>query len=78
MKKNGDKEHWIEVWDDGSRADDSAPRQAHSPVGKVVRLAWVCPPAASQQAVTTKQDLIHLENKTRKTKGLTHGQFEYK
>jgi len=52
VDKNGDEEDAVEVRDGSSGADDSAPEEAHSPVGDVVGFARVLPPSTCQKTVS--------------------------
>lgn len=52
MHKHRDEEHGVKVRDRRRRPDDQAPSEALDPVGDVVRLAGVAPPAAHEQTVT--------------------------
>lgn len=51
MQEDNDEEDGVEVGDDGSRADDGAPGERHSPVGDVVGFARVGPEATGQETV---------------------------
>jgi len=52
VDEDGDEEDAVEVRDGSSSADDSAPEEAHSPVGDVIGFARVLPPSAGQKAVS--------------------------
>jgi len=45
------EEHGIEIRNDASSADDSAPSQTHEPVGDIVGLAAIFPPTASEETI---------------------------
>ena len=54
MDEHRDEEDGVEVRDDGRGADACAPGEAHDPVGDVVRLAAVRPPAGGEQLVARR------------------------
>lgn len=55
MQEHGDEEHRVKVGDDSSCANDSSPSETHGPVGNVIGLARVCPPAAREETVTVRE-----------------------
>ena len=52
VNKDSDEEDGVEVGDGRASALAQTPRQAHNPVGDIVRLARVRPPAIDKQPVT--------------------------
>ena len=56
MDKHRDEEYGVEVGDDGRGADACAPGEAHDPVGDVVGLAAVRPPAGGEQLVAGREE----------------------
>ena len=55
MQKCDDEEHWIEVGDDAGGTNDGAPSQTHEPVGDIVGLATIFPPAAREETIAKKK-----------------------
>ena len=51
MDEHCDEEDGVEVRDRRGRADAETPGETHDPVGDVVRLAGVCPPAVDEETV---------------------------
>lgn len=55
VKKCDDEEHGIKVWNDASGTNDSAPSQAHEPVGDIVGLAAIFPPTTGEKTIAEKR-----------------------